>query len=212
MGKNVDKLIYSKEPGIVIGFHGTDKTVVEKVIKGEDSLLKSDKDYDWLGHGIYFWENNYSRAIEFAEDYKKEKSIKNPAVIGAVIDLGNCLNLIESKALSILKETYDLWEKTFIGLGKSLPVNELSGNRKKFSFKRYLDCFIIEQTHTVKDNESKDGPFYYDSVRGVFWEGEELYPGAGFMSKNHIQICVRNPNCIIGYFNPRELDNKYSLP
>lgn len=52
----------------------------------------------------------------------------------------------------------------------------------------------------------------YDSVRGVFGEGDELYPGAGFMDKNHIQIAVLNPNCIKGFFLPRELDDKYPNP
>jgi hypothetical protein len=50
----------------------------------------------------------------------------------------------------------------------------------------------------------------YDSVKGVFWEGDELYPNAGFREKDHIQICVRNPNCIKGYFLPRELNSKYA--
>jgi hypothetical protein len=52
----------------------------------------------------------------------------------------------------------------------------------------------------------------FDSVRGVFWEGKELYPGAGFMERNHIQICLRNPNCIKGFFIPRAFDGKYELP
>jgi hypothetical protein len=44
----------------------------------------------------------------------------------------------------------------------------------------------------------------FDSVRGVFIEGQPLYPGAGFHDKNHIQICIRNPNCIKGLFLPRD--------
>ncbi|TSA32147.1 MAG: hypothetical protein D4R64_16610 [Porphyromonadaceae bacterium] len=47
------------------------------------------------------------------------------------------------------------------------------------------------------------------SVRGVFFEGKELYPNSGFREKNHIQICVRNPNCIKGYFLPRNVNNKF---
>ena len=35
---------------------------------------------------------------------------------------------------------------------------------------------------------------------------------AGFAEKNHIQICVCNPNCIKGYFLPREIDMKYPNP
>ncbi len=27
-------------------------------------------------------------------------------------------------------------------------------------------------------------------------------PTAGFYTKNHIQLCVRNPDCIKGYFRP----------
>ena len=52
----------------------------------------------------------------------------------------------------------------------------------------------------------------FDSVRGVFFEGKELYPNAGFKEKNHIQIAIRNLNCIKGYFMPREIDNKYRRP
>jgi len=48
-----------------------------------------------------------------------------------------------------------------------------------------------------------------DSVHGIFNEGEELYPNAGFREKDHIQICVRNPNCIKGFFLPRKLDSNY---
>ena len=49
----------------------------------------------------------------------------------------------------------------------------------------------------------------YDSVRGVFFEGNELYKNAGFREKNHIHIAVINPNCIKGYFKVREVDNHF---
>jgi hypothetical protein len=51
----------------------------------------------------------------------------------------------------------------------------------------------------------------FDSVRGVFWEGRELYPNAGFREKDHIQICIRNPNCIKGFFYPREINDKFQI-
>jgi len=38
----------------------------------------------------------------------------------------------------------------------------------------------------------------------MFPEGKELYKGAGFREKNHIQLCVVNPNCIMGYFEPNQ--------
>jgi hypothetical protein len=40
----------------------------------------------------------------------------------------------------------------------------------------------------------------YETVRGAFWEGERLYPNAGFRERNHVQLCVRDPAAIKGYF------------
>lgn len=77
--------IYSKRSNLILGFHGCDKSVAEKVIRGEDELIPSTNDYDWLGSGIYFWENNESRAMDFAIEQHERGRIKEPAVIGAVI-------------------------------------------------------------------------------------------------------------------------------
>lgn len=65
---------------------------------------------------------------------------------------------------------------------------------------RDLDCYIIEAIHDMYDN-SNDFP-RFDSVRAGFWEGDELYPNAGFRKKNHIQISVRSEQNIIAYFKP----------
>ena len=67
---------------------------------------------------------------------------------------------------------------------------------------RDLDCAVIHQLHEY--NIGKDGQIY-DSVRGVFIEGKEVYPGAEIREKTHIQLCIVNPNCIKGLFGPREM-------
>ena len=60
--------MYSKRSGLILGFHGCDKDVRDKIIFESGIVLeKSDNEYDWLGGGIYFWENNYQRAFEFAK-------------------------------------------------------------------------------------------------------------------------------------------------
>jgi hypothetical protein len=71
---------------------------------------------------------------------------------------------------------------------------------------RDLDCAVIESVHMRR---SRQGQQPFDSVRSVFYEGGELYPNAGFREKDHVQICVRNPNCIKGFFVPREMDYDY---
>ena len=36
-----------------------------------------------------------------------------------------------------------------------------------------------------------------------FQEGKDAFEGSGIKEKSHIQICVRNTDCIKGYFLPR---------
>lgn len=45
----------------------------------------------------------------------------------------------------------------------------------------------------------------YQTVRGVFVEGQPAYPGAGIMLKSHVQVAVRDQRCIIGFFRPNPL-------
>lgn len=202
--------IYSRRSNLVIGFHGCDKSVVEKVILGQEMLIGSVNDYDWLGHGIYFWENNETRALQYAQSMMKRKntSVKEPAIIGAVIDLGNCMDLMDSTYLQELKEAYKVFSDAVLEMGNLMPVNsDIKNSTDKLM--RRLDCAVIEAAHGMN---KQAGYRPYDSVRGVFWEGKELYPGAGLTEKNHIQICLRNPNCIKGFFLPREIDDNYLNP
>ncbi len=204
------KTLYSKRSNLVIGFHGCDKSIVDKVLNGECELIKSQNDYDWLGHGVYFWENNETRAFEYAQKMTKRKNstVKEPAVIGAIIDLGYCMDLTDSLYLYELKVAYENLEEAFKKIGKEMPKNEDIGSSKD-KLLRKLDCAVINFAHTI--NEDKGGtPF--DSVKGVFWEGKPLYPNAGFAEKNHIQLCIRNPNCIKGYFLPRKINESFKNP
>lgn len=210
-------------PEIIFGFHGCDQKIADKVLKEAEILSFSENDYDWLGHGMYFWEGSYERALDWAKNHSK---VENPSVIGAAIKLGNCLDLLDAKHISKLKDTYLLLKKELEFLNKPLPENKLI--RNGISFARDLDCRVIMRFHQV-NNEAiaeelgldnilgqnkiaiQKHPQFIDSVRGMFPEGEELYPGAGFRSKNHIQLCITNPNCIIGYFDPQKPNNNYKI-
>lgn len=63
--------MYAARTGLILGFHGTDRSVVNKVLKGAD-LSFNNNTYDWLGHGIYFWDNSPSRALEWAKELSKK--------------------------------------------------------------------------------------------------------------------------------------------
>ena len=95
----------------------------------------------------------------------------------------------------------------------TLPINKnLPKDKHHDLILRELDCAVIEYIHQKMEEKIKSdiltkgfsefSPF--DTVRGVFTEGGPAFEGAGIQAKNHIQICVRNFNCIKGLFIPRE--------
>lgn len=196
--------MYAKLPNLIIGFHGCSQETYKNVLYNHQPLKKSDNKYDWLGNGIYFWENSYQRAYDWAlVRYKGEA-----AVLGAVIDMGLCLNLTDYNSTDILKQGYEMLKMKCDILGIDLPENK-QGRSKTDLLLRDLDCAVIQQIHEYNEVNGKTP---YDSVRGVFTEGKEIYPNAGFVEKTHIQLCIINPNCIKGYFKPMAYDENYNMP
>ncbi|HYF32744.1 MAG TPA: hypothetical protein VD993_16575 [Chitinophagaceae bacterium] len=178
---------------------------------GIEDLKASSNEYDWLGHGIYFWDNSPSRAFEYASFLKNNPSrsknpILIPSVIGAAISLGVCLDLLDYSNLSLLRESYDFVEQHYKQTNTAIPQNHNIGANTDLLLRK-LDGTVIENLHRMR--VKLDLP-PFDSVRGVFWEGNELYPNAGFREKDHIQLCIRNPNCIKGYFLPRKYNENFN--
>jgi hypothetical protein len=187
------------QPFTVTGYHSCDREVGLRVLNGQDELKPSTNSWDWLGSGIYFWEQNPLRALEYAvESSKKEQfnkiPIVHPFVIGAILDLGNCLNLVENQSIQILTEAYESLRKLKELVGEEMPVNKKNN--------RALDCAVFQYIHEVNKAENKP---MYDTIRCAFGEGNEAYPGSNISSRLHIQISVINPECIQGYFLPRPL-------
>lgn len=202
----VEYEIYRRLPGIVLGFHGCDRSTGEAILGGDPSHLDvSNNAYDWLGSGIYFWENDPKRAREFAEEAVlnpklTSRPVKSPFVIGAVIDRGHCLNLLDRIALGEVEDAYKLLKRAKTAQGAPMPKN-----KGKDRAARFLDMAVLEFLHATRKRLDEDSPGKYPSyetVRGAFWEGGKLYPTSGFGRKNHIQIAVRDEKCIKGYFRP----------
>lgn len=205
--------MYPAKPGLLIGFHGCEESVRNKIVNDQTMLHSSNNDYDWLGNGMYFWENNQERALDFAGDLqlhppKGKAPIKRPAVLGAVIDLGFCLDLLEKEFIGLVKQSFDNLAASYDQLDLVLPKNTPLGGSKDLLLRK-LDCAVIENLHLFR-RRNKIRPF--DSARGVFIEGDAIYPTAGFHEKSHIQLCIRNPNCIKGFFIPRAENKKWLVP
>ena len=162
------------------------------ILTGKSGLQASRNDYDWLGNGIYFWEDSYQRAFQWAQQSKR---VAHPAVMGAVINLGHSLNLLDVEHLETVRIAYQTLKRTSARAEILMPVN------RGETFKdRKLDCAVIETLHGIREDENLKP---YQTVRGFFVEGEPLYEGAGLRNQDHIQLCVRDTACIVGFFLPR---------
>jgi hypothetical protein len=205
--------MYNSRNNLIIGFHGCDEKVQNALLNYPNKIKVSDKPYDWLGHGIYFWENNFDRALQWAKDKEKKGEINKASVIGAVISLDYCLDLTDTNFINLLTSYFDLMQDEYKQIGKELPKNKnIFQDKNNDLLLRDLDCAVIEFMHQKveeeieKDIKIKGHTDYkiFDSARGLFTEGGPAFPGAGIQKKNHLQICIRNSNCIKGFFLPRK--------
>jgi hypothetical protein len=170
----------------VLAYHGCDETVAQQLIAGTP-FEESANTWDWLGGGIYFWEGDPVRGLEWAHELKRRNKVQNPAVVGVALDLGLCLDLMTRKSVQVLGSAYAGLEKLALISGSALPEN--SG-----PLRRDRDCAVVNYLYETMPDPK------FQTVRAAFPEGEELYPGSGFVTKSHIQIAVRDHSCIKGVF------------
>jgi hypothetical protein len=189
---------------LVLAYHGCDLETAQKLLGGSP-FQPSKRDYDWLGAGIYFWENDVVRGYQWATEPRRK--FNHPSVVGAVIELGNCLDLTTQSGIEAVKLAYD----QFISMAKmdGVPIQENVNPAKESGddkILRRLDCAVMNYLYEILKTAQESDPTIqsHPTVRALFPEGDELYPGAGFWDKTHVQICVREPEQILGVFRVPE--------
>lgn len=178
----------------VLAYHGCDAAVADRLLRGEP-FRPSENDYDWLGTGVYFWEYGADRALWFAQDQQRRGRVVEPAVVGAIVQLGNCFDLMDTRFTTELADAYEEIRALHDQRGTSLPRNAGAAPDHKL---RRLDCWIL---NTYLVTRARTGSTF-DTVRCGFTEGLPAFPGSGILRQSHIQLAVRNPACIIGVFRP----------
>jgi hypothetical protein len=161
----------------VVGYHGTSMNSAELVLTG-GGFRPSQNDYDWLGHGIYFWEHAPCRAWQWA----REKYGPEAAVVRATIRLGRCLDLTDIRYTEGIRQAFDGLREAYNAQRLTMPVNKGKARR--------LDCLVINYVaeHIFPECET---------VRAPFLEGLAIFEGSALLSASHIQIVVRKPAGII---------------
>jgi hypothetical protein len=190
----------------VVGYHGCDAAVAERLLAGERELRISRNPYDWLGEGVCFWEHGPSRAYEWAVEQAKlsRTKVRNPSVIGAQINLGVCLDLLDTANTRLLGLWYGRFRYFMRQNRIRMPRNrEVRGTRRGDMVLRFRDCAVIDYALSRLAQTER---ILYQTVRGVFLEGGPAFPGSAIAMKSHIQIAVRDTTCVLEFFRPEPRD------
>lgn len=169
----------------VLAYHGCDPTFAEAMTRGEIDVAEwkvSRNDYDWLGHGIYFWEYAPKRAATWQS---------KGGVVGAIVQLANCLDLTDTASTQLLADQFSLVQEAYGREALPLPKNKRGCNN--------LDCLMInELAETIRLGRKAT----IDTVRCPYLEGDPVYQGSKILAESHVQLAVRNVECILGVFRP----------
>ncbi len=142
--------------------------------------------------------------MERAYEWAKERRPEAPCVVGAVIELGNCLDLTKQSGVRIVDFAYRAYIALQERSGQAIPRNEPGrGSKPSDRVLRLLDSAVIDHVHSAYQKASQeDGgkTREFDTVRAMFPEGRPPYEGAGFLEKTHVQIAVRRPEQVLGVF------------
>jgi hypothetical protein len=152
--------------------------------------------FGWLGDGVYFWEYAPKQAWWWTRDQRKNV---NPAVVGAMIRLGNCLDLLDPENVRWLKSVHDDMIEKSRRAGIPVPKNVRD--------KRNLDCAILNWVYSLSD----DTAMPVETCRGVYVptdKAKRVWRGSWIYEEAHIQVCVRSQENILALWHVRP-DGRY---
>lgn len=152
----------------VRAYHAGDAKEIDDLIAGQPYMTPSYHGNNWLGEGLYFWENNANKA----EKWQLEKG--KGAILQCDIDTQNLLNLLEDT------DSSDLFFEDAKALSEKHKSKYLN-NRSSQKFE--LDCQIFnEYRRKVKGQ--------FSGVRMAFYLGESVSKDGNIFTGQHIQICL----------------------
>jgi hypothetical protein len=158
----------------VHGYHGTKKECVGSILSG--GFRPSRNEYDWLGDGVYFFQDAPTRAWEWATSEFGNEA----AVVGSLIRLEGCMDLLDIEWFSALAHAYDRVLDQMRRAGLALPVQTSGAHRLDRAVINYAVGALAESGTIIK------------TVRAAFDEGAPAFPGSALFDRSHVQVSVRD--------------------
>lgn len=176
----------------LVGYHATTLEKSKQILKEGFQISKTTKDnLEWLGNGVYFWEDDYYAVqwnvidIEKHNKNKNEQNLKYYSILKSIIKVNEIkifeisspegsivFNELKNKLVDkFIQEGYEEWVKELLKRSSKFWINLLEENG-------FFDDFdVITAVYKNEKNFEK----YKDDI--VF--------------NTQKQICVKNKACII---------------
>ena len=189
---------------LAVCYHGTTFAVAKQIEAGRLAFQPSVHDWNWLGTGIYFFQDAPKRAALWARfRYPRQET----AVLEAEIDLEGCLDLFEARAWAQLRMAYTeflasedqlesgatqegLRIEQGIACTNAFPADEARRWEisRNFRDRAFLDWYVrrMQIRKPVR------------SIRSPFLWGEALYADSFLFDWAHAQVSVVDASGIIG--------------
>ncbi len=163
-------------------YHGTSLALAHEILR--EGFKPSVKAIEWLGTGIYFWQEALNWAAVWAESRRQAEGLGGKiAVVAAEVSLRDCLDLCDS----YWSQKMDAASSEFLDevAPRGLRNNPETGEN-------LLDCaffnFVVQQY--------KERGIEFKSVRAPCMTGRPLFEGSPIYTLGHIQLAVRDPSVI----------------
>ncbi len=166
------------EQRLLYGYHGTRKQSAQTILV--EGFHPSRNPYDWLGDGVYFFEDAPLRAWEWA----RERFGHEAAVVGASVRFQDEMDLLDIGWANDLAQAYSAFVNVMEEIGQPLP-HQTSGAHR---LDRAVINFAVEQL--------RSRGISVRMVRGVFIEGQPVFPDSALYERAHVQIAVRDTQMI----------------
>lgn len=136
----------------------------------------SRNEYDWLGDGVYFFQDAPLRAREWAT----RRYGDDAAVIGSVIRLEGCIDLLDIGWVEVLTEAFEEYQVQQLQLRQPLPRQSTGARRLDRAVVNYVVDVLAEAGEIVR------------TVRSTFSEGRPIFPDSALLDRSHVQVVVRD--------------------
>jgi hypothetical protein len=167
---------------IVWGYHGTTRARADAILSGGQFRI-SQNPWEWLGDGVYFWQDAPHRARAWGQQWGCRDG-EEVAVLRAQLRLQACLDLLDTEWADLIWD-YAARFETELSKQDIQLKNYLRGRHElDAAFFNYLVDAMREQGILIQ------------TVRAAIAEGEVLFEGSPIRRESHVQIAVRDTTLI----------------